>query len=60
MNKILVKDLKKYLDKCPDEAEVILGVKRYESNLVDILKSPFSNDKVRLVDHTYLEDCKQY
>ena len=58
MSKILVEDLKMYLDKCPDEAEVILGVKEYESPLADILKSPISNDKVRLVDQIYLEDCK--
>ena len=55
-----VQDLKNYLDKCPDDAEVILGVKIYESSLVDILKSPISDDKIRLVDHTYLEDCEQY
>ena len=59
MKTIQVKDLKKYLDQCPDEAEVILGIKMYQSNLVDILKSPISNDKIILADKTYLKDLKE-
>jgi len=59
MKAITVKDLKEYLDKCPDEAIVKLGIKRSESHLVDILKSPLNDDEIRLVDMTYLEDCKK-
>ena len=59
MKTIQVKDLKKYLDQCPDAAEVILGIKMYQSNLVDILKSPISDDKIILADKTYLKDLKE-
>ena len=58
MKPITVKQLKKYLEQCPDNAQVKIGIKQYESKLVDILKSPLNNEKIILVDHTYLEDCE--
>lgn len=54
-----VKELKEYLELVPDEAEIKLGIKKYESSLVDILKSPINDERVILVDETYLEDCKK-
>lgn len=54
-----VKELKEYLELVPDEAEIKLGIKKYESSLVDILKSPINDEHVILVDETYLEDCKE-
>ena len=57
MKPLTVKQLKKYLEQCPDNAQVKIGIKQYESKLVDILKSPL-NTRIVLVDHTYLEDCE--
>lgn len=57
MKPLTVKQLKKYLEQCPDNAQVKIGIKQYESKLVDILKSPLGN-RIVLVDHTYLEDCE--
>ena len=57
MKPLTVKQLKKYLEQCPDNAQVKIGIKQYESKLVDILKSPLNN-RIVLVDHTYLEDCE--
>ena len=58
MKPLTVKQLKKYLEQCPDNAQVKIGIKQYESKLVDILKSPLNNEKIILVDHTYLKDCE--
>ena len=56
---ITVKELKQYLDQCPEDAEVKIGIRNYESRLADILKSPISDERVLLVDESYLEDCKE-
>lgn len=56
---ITVKELKQYLDQCPDEAEVKIGIGKYQSSLVNILKSPISDDKIILTDKTYLKDLKE-
>lgn len=59
MRTIKVKELKQYLNMLPEEADIKLGIKNYESSLVDILKSPVNEGRVIFVDETYLEDCKK-
>ena len=56
---ITVSELKRYLDKCPEDAIVKIGIGEYEAELKDILKSPISNTRVVLVDDTYLKDCSE-
>lgn len=59
MRTIKVKELKQYLNMLPEEADIKLGIKNYESSLVDILKSPVNEGRIIFVDETYLEDCKK-
>ena len=58
MATLTVDQLKEYLDMVPDDAEVILGIGEYEAPLVDILRSLGGHKRVRLVNQTYLDDCK--
>ena len=54
--KITAKDFRKYFSLVPDDVEVWVGIGEYNSALVDILKDS-KNNRVILVDKTYLEDC---
>lgn len=59
METVTVKQLKGYLDMLPEDAEIILGMGKYESPLVDILKGISPNPNVvRFVNQTYLDDCE--
>lgn len=59
MKTITVKKLKQYLELLPEEATIKLGVKNYESDLVDILQSPINKNRIILADKTYIEDLKE-
>lgn len=58
MATVTVKQLKGYLDMLPEDAEIILGMGKYESPLVDILKG-INPNVVRFVNQTYLDDCEK-
>lgn len=54
--KILAKDFRKYMSLVPDDVEIWVGIGKYNSPLVDILKDG-KNNRVILVNQTYLDDC---
>lgn len=56
---ITAKELQNYLEQCPENAEVKIGIGKYESSLVEILLSPISDDKIILADKTYMKDLKE-
>lgn len=58
MKKIIGKDLKKYVNLIPDDVEVWVGIGKYQSPLVDILKDKVG-DRVIFVNQTYLDDCEE-
>lgn len=56
--KIMGKDFKRYATLIPDDVEVWVGIGKYQSRLVDILKD-VKNNRVILVNHTYLDYCTE-
>lgn len=48
--------LKKALSIVPDDATIEVGIGKYESEAIDVLKSPLT-DRCIIVNQSYIDDC---